>query len=276
VVIDLSTQDSIIYESRYDIISIRIICLIKAGSKDYKLELKLFMISDLHFGSNLFIYISLVALILGVIAFLFLILNLLGKTIRSIRGKGTKGISLIQNAFRFTLIVLWILFSAAALFLTAFIESYQSFTKKELVAIVRCTPLDSKMGDMRMELKFVKNGKIEKAQKLIIKGDQWSIEGDILKWDDWLNLLGLHTMYKLTRVRGRYVDTLDEIQHAPTVYGLIENEEDPEWRWLYKYGHELPFVIAVYGNTVFTYPSGERTYEIYVTTSGLMLQVLEK
>ncbi|MBI2486736.1 MAG: hypothetical protein HYW01_07235 [Deltaproteobacteria bacterium] len=160
--------------------------------------------------------------------------------------------------------------------MTAFIQSYQSVTKKELVAIVRCTPLDSKIGDMRIELKFVKNGEIEKAQELIIKGDQWSIEGDILKWEDWLNLIGLHTMYKLTRVRGRYVDTLDEIQHAPTVYSLVENEEDPEWRWLYKYGHKLPFVIAVYGNTVFTYPSGERTYEIYVTTSGFMLQVLEK
>lgn len=234
------------------------------------------MISDLPFDSNPFIYIFLASLLLGIIALLFLILNLLGRTIRSIRGKGIIRISFVQNGFRFTLIVLWILFSAAALLLTAFIQSYQSVTKKELVAIVRCTPLDSKIGDMRIELKFVKNGEIEKAQELIIKGDQWSIEGDILKWEDWLNLIGLHTMYKLTRVRGRYVDTLDEIQHAPTVYSLVENEEDPEWRWLYKYGHKLPFVIAVYGNTVFTYPSGERTYEIYVTTSGFMLQVLEK
>jgi hypothetical protein len=168
------------------------------------------------------------------------------------------------------------LFSAAALFLTAFMQSYQSFTKKELVAIVHSIPLGRESGGMMMELKLVKNGRIESAQEFMIKGDQWSIEGDILKWKDWLNFLGLHTMYNLSRVRGRYVDTQEEIQNTPTVYSLVDKEKDPVWRWLHKYGHKLPFITAVYGNTVFTYPSEEKTYEIYVTTSGFMLQVEEK
>jgi hypothetical protein len=72
------------------------------------------------------------------------------------------------------------------------------------------------------------------------------------------------------------VDTQDEIQNTPTVYSLVENEKDPKWRWLHKYGHKLPLVTAVYGNTVFTYPSREKTYEVYVTTSGFMIQVEEK
>ncbi|HWP91574.1 MAG TPA: hypothetical protein VNN20_05195 [Thermodesulfobacteriota bacterium] len=181
-----------------------------------------------------------------------------------------------KNALSFILIFLWILSSAAALFFTAFIQSYQGFTKKELVAIVRSTPLDSGVDGMRIELKLVRNGEIEKAREFMIRGDQWSIEGDILKWKDWLNFLGLHTMYKLTRVRGRYVDTQEEIRNIPTVYSLVGNEEDPVWRWLHKYGHKLPFVTAVYGNTVFTYPSEEKTYAVYVTTSGFMMQVEEK
>jgi hypothetical protein len=129
---------------------------------------------------------------------------------------------------------------------------------------------------MSMELNFVKDGRMGGAQGFLIKGDQWSVEGDVLKWEDWLTLLGLHTMYKLTRVRGRYLDTRQEIDNTPTVYSLVENQEDAEWRWLYKYGHRLPFVTAVYGNTVFTYPSREETFQIYVTTSGFMLQVMEK
>jgi len=43
-----------------------------------------------------------------------------------------------------------------------------------------------------------------------LRGQQWAVEGHILKWDDWLNLLGLQTMYKLTRVRGRYLRAEDE------------------------------------------------------------------
>jgi hypothetical protein len=234
------------------------------------------MISELPLGSNVLIYIFLVSLLFGIGAFLFLVVNLVGRTIQNIRGKQTKRVRLINNVFNFTLVLLWILFSAAALLLTAFTQSYQSLTKKELVALVRCTALHGTITDMRMELKLVTDGKIEEARQFIIKGDQWSIEGDILKWDDWLNFLGLHTMYKLTRVRGRYLDTLDEIRRTPTVYSLVEDEENPEWRWLHKYGHELPFVTAVYGNTVFTYPSAEKTYQVYVDTSGFVLRVSEK
>lgn len=233
------------------------------------------MISDLPFTDNFLIYIFLVSLLSGIIAFLFLVLKLLARTIQSIRGREAKRVSLIQNAFTFIFILLWISLSAAALFFTAFIHSYQSFTDKELVAVVRCTPSD-KMGEMSMELNFVKDGRMGGAHGFLIKGDQWSVEGDVLKWEDWLTLLGLHTMYKLTRVRGRYLDTRQEIHNTPTVYSLVENQEDAEWRWLYKYGHRLPFVIAVYGNTVFTYPSREQTFQIYVTTSGFMVQVVEK
>ena len=234
------------------------------------------MISGLPFTDNFLIYIFLVSLLSGIIALLFLVLKVLARTVQSIRGRKAKRVSLSQNAFTFIFILFWISFSAAGLFFTAFIRSHQSFTNKELVAVVRCIPSDKKLGEMSMELKFVEDGQMGNGQAFLIKGDQWSIEGDILKWEDWLNFFGFHTMYKLTRVRGRYVDTRQEIHNPPTVYGLVENQEDPEWPWLHKYGHRLPFVTAVYGNTVFTYPSRKETFQIYVTTSGFMLQVVGK
>jgi hypothetical protein len=221
---------------------------------------------DLPFKVNLFIYISLASLLLGIIILLFFIFS------HAVRTTGK--FSFIKNTFRFTLILLWILVSAVILVLASFIQSYQSFTKKELVAVVRCIPLDDEVNTMRMEIKLLKNGGILEERKIFtLKGDQWAIEGDVLKWDDWANILGIHTMYRLTRVRGRYLNVREEIQTTPTVYSLVENEED--WQWLYNYGHKLPFVTAVYGNTVFTYPSKEKAYEIYVTTSGFMAQVME-
>lgn len=228
---------------------------------------------EIPFETNLIIYISFVLLVLGILSLLVFFLNRIRRTVERVRHKEIKRISLTQHTFRFILVLLWILVSATTLFLSAFIQSYQSFTKKELTAIVRCVPLGDDVDAMQMELTFIKNGRIEDYGEFILKGDQWALEGNILKWRDWLNFAGLHTMYKLTRVRGRFVNIQDEISHSPSVYSLVKGEDDPKWRWLYKYGHKLPFVTAVYGNTVFTYPAKEKGYEIYVTTSGFMAQI---
>jgi hypothetical protein len=111
----------------------------------------------------------------------------------------------------------------------------------------------------------------EQVRRYELRGQQWSVEGHILTWDPWLNFLGLKTMYKLTRVRGRYLRADEEMSKPATVYSLVANEEDPRWRWLYIYGPQLPFVQAVYGNTVFTFPVEGKTFAIYVTASGFMI-----
>lgn len=226
---------------------------------------------DLPFRVNPLIYILLASFVLGIIALLIFILNRIMSMAKQRRDARPGKFGFIQSISRFTLILLWILLSAAALFLACFIQSYQSFTRKELVAVVRCMPLEDEINTMRMEIDFVDNPEISGIREFLLKGDQWAVEGDIIKWDDWANLLGIHTMYRLTRVRGRYLNVREEIKNAPTVYGLVENEED--WQWLYNYGPKLPFVTAVYGNTVFTYPSEKNTFEVYVTTSGFTVRI---
>lgn len=230
---------------------------------------------NLPFSTNLVIYISLTLLLLGIFSLLFFIINRIRRTVQRFRHKEIKRISLTQSTFRFIVILFWISVSCASLFLAAFIQSYQSFTRVKLVAIVRCLPLE-KANSMQLELTSIKAGHIGITERFNLNGDQWAVEGDILKWNDWLNFVGMHTMFKLTRVRGRYLTTQDEISHSPSVYSLVEDEENPNWRWLYKYGHKLPFVTAVYGNTVFTYPSKDNVYEIYVTTSGFIAKIREE
>jgi hypothetical protein len=124
---------------------------------------------------------------------------------------------------------------------------------------------------MTLELMTRASPTVASIGRYRLRGQQWTIEGHILKWDDWLNFLGLRTMYKLTRVRGRYLRAADEMNEPATVYSLVANEDAPRWRWLYEYGARLPFVQAVYGNTVFTFPSESKSFDIYVTTSGFMI-----
>lgn len=228
---------------------------------------------DLPFEISWFIYLAFASLVLAVLTLLFLILNRVRRTVKRYRREYIRYIGVSQNLFRFVATILWIAISAAILFLAAFIQSYQNFTKQELAAEVLCVPVSGNDETMLLELTELKDGRKQAPQKFILHGDQWAVEGNILKWDDWLNFAGIHTMYKLTRVRGRYESYQEEISRQPTVYSLVEYEDDPRWRWLFQYGHKLRFVDAVYGNTVFTYPSENKTYEIYVTTSGFIARV---
>ncbi|NIR52867.1 hypothetical protein GWO43_30080, partial [candidate division KSB1 bacterium] len=230
---------------------------------------------DPPFETTLVIVVFAASLVAALLTLLVLVLNRFRRTFRKVRGKLIKHISISENTFRFVFTILWISVSAAVLFLAAFIQSYDRFTHKELVAEVHCMALEEGDGtaSMYLELTPFSDGERQKTLKFLLNGDQWALEGDILKWDDFMNFLGIHTMYKLTRIRGRYINYQDEISRKPSVYSLIEKEERPEWRWLYKYGHKLRFVDAVYGNTVFTYPSETNVYEVYVTTSGFIVDV---
>jgi hypothetical protein len=98
------------------------------------------------------------------------------------------------------------------------------------------------------------------------------IEGDILKWDNWLNFLGLHTRYRLTRLRGRYLSAQEELYQPKTIYSLVEDENDLFWRYLYKYGPRLPFVSTVYGNAAYQGPEVNRHYLVFVGTSGFIIR----
>ena len=230
---------------------------------------------DLPFETSLIIYLALASLFLAIVFCFAMMVNRVKKGELRGRRKPTLYFSLTRNLFRFMAVFLWIAVSAAVLFLAAFIQSYKSFTKEELVAEVRCVPLEDGSGSIYLEISEIEGGRKRGSQEFILNGDQWALEGDVLKWDDWLNFVGLHTMFKLTRVRGRFVNYQDEISQKPSVFSLVKSESNPKWRWLYKYGYKLWFVSAVYGNTVYTYPAKGKVFEVYVTTSGFIARVRE-
>ena len=176
------------------------------------------------------------------------------------------------SPFKLLLALLLILAISSAVLFTAFLRSYHAFTQKEMVAIVECVPLANNEFDFGLTVIPVVRQEHREMTSYPIKGDQWAIGGDILKWKDVVNFLGLHTMYRLDRVEGRY-KFADDAQTKPvSAYALGKEERGRYWSLLYKFGHKLPFVTAVYGNTVYMDPVFGEKFEIYVTTSGFMAQ----
>jgi hypothetical protein len=211
------------------------------------------------FSGSMIIYSALGLLVVALILLMVFIFKRVHRIIRRLRRRRVDRVGIIASTLRLLFILLLIAVSLAMLFLGAFMQSYTAFTHRELAATVNCSPVPDTEDTMILELVTLESPQVALIRRYRLRGQQWTIEGHILKWDDWLNFIGLHTMYKLTRVRG------------PTVYSLVADEEDPRWRWLYEYGAHLPFVQAVYGNTVFTFPSETKTFGIYVTTSGFMI-----
>ena len=60
---------------------------------------------------------------------------------------------------------------------------------------------------------FDKDARQTADNTYLVKGDEWVLQGDIIKFPTWLNIVGLHSGYKLTCLEGRY-DNSDLERHA--------------------------------------------------------------
>lgn len=228
------------------------------------------------FSGSIPIYIALGLLIISLALLIGFVYKRVYRLIFRLWRRPVARVGIVTSTFRLLLILLGVAVSAAILFLFAFIQSYTAFTHRALVAEVYCTLVPGAKDEMILWLVTFESPPVGYLSQYRLSGHQWAIEGHILKWNEWLNSFGLHTMYKLSRVRGRYLRAEDEASKPATAYSLTANEVDPRWRWLYEYGARLPFVTAVYGNTVFTFPSETKTFRIYITTSGFMIEEGEK
>lgn len=171
----------------------------------------------------------------------------------------------------FLFIIITLLIGISLFWFYLNLRAYSRFSRQELAAQATCKNVGGDIYDMSLKIKWIKNGKEANEDEFLLKGNQWCLEGNILKWSPKMNLLGLHTMHKVTRIRGRYLAVQKELRMPQTVYE-INSGEDLLWRLLYKFQKLLPFVEAVYGNSAYTFPDAKAQFLIYVTTSGYIIK----
>ena len=148
------------------------------------------------------------------------------------------------------------------------LSGYRALTREELAATVRTTPT----GPQSFEAHFAFPDGREARYELA--GDQFAVEARILKWHPWANLLGLHTAYELDRVTGRYAAIEDEQQRPRTVFSLAPEHAIDLLAWRARLPWLAPFVDAEYGSSTFTRADHLATYEVMVSTTGLLVREL--
>jgi hypothetical protein len=146
------------------------------------------------------------------------------------------------------------------------VQGYQALTREELVARVSIKPL----GDQRFEARFVYPDAREQTFEL--SGDEIYVDARILKWTPRANLIGLHTMWELDRVAGRY-RSIDQEKTAPrTVHPLGDPQAVDLFALRKRFAVLAPLFDAEYGSATFVPAAQPAELELFVSTTGLLLR----
>lgn len=148
-------------------------------------------------------------------------------------------------------------------------RGYFALTHEELAATVEVTP----EGDRRFEaVVTLPDGR---RSTFDLAGDQVYIDAHILKWKPMANLLGLHTSYELDRIGGRYDDIASELVRDRTVHSLKRDRPVD----MFALARSMPLfgslLDAEYGSATFQRASEPVAYDVFVSTSGLLIRPAE-
>jgi hypothetical protein len=169
--------------------------------------------------------------------------------------------------------ILLLALAVSLLWMTFLVQSYLGLTGGIQVAQVKATTIaNSPTGLPLMSVDLTlydQSGHVSSDQTYLVNGNEWILQGDIIKFTTWLNIAGLHSGYKLTRLEGRFDDPNQEENAKHTVVTL-NGGDDGFFQNVHAAGWLSPFVDAQYGNAVFLSANG--TYNVYVSQTGLYAQ----
>jgi len=178
----------------------------------------------------------------------------------------------------------WIFFFAALAVMNAaiFLQTYRIFTVGRPVAEISIKPAPSKDGFI-IHLKELGEPMNNKTKPLdddyFIRGDLWTIRGNIVRFKPTFNFLGMKPVYQLTRVQGDFSFIEDERdadqQNKRTFYSMIDPSREKWWRWMMKYSDSIPLVELTYGSSVTHEAKEGSRYTLTVLPSGFALEKQE-
>lgn len=155
------------------------------------------------------------------------------------------------------------------LYSTLMIQAYTGLNGNLLVAHVKATAIaNSPTGQpaLSVEVTLYDHGQATSDKTYLLLGNEWMLQGDMIKVSGLLGIVGLHSGYKLTRLEGRYDDPAQEANEKHTVIAL-NGGDDGFFQAANRFESILaPFLDASYGNAVI---DGTGSFDVYVSQTGL-------
>jgi hypothetical protein len=149
------------------------------------------------------------------------------------------------------------------------IRGYRSLTHEETAARVVVRPL--------LAQRFAAHFAFPDGREAVytLAGDELYVDAHVLKWKWIANWLGLHTQYELDRVAGRYLDIEEERTRTRSIYSLAPDRQVDLFRLARSHAPMSRLVDAEYGSASFIVANRPATYEIRVSTTGLLIREVD-
>lgn len=168
----------------------------------------------------------------------------------------------VRGALGLATLALGVIFAAGALGL----RGYSGFTREDVVAKVRVRPVAPQRFDAEVRLP---DGR---TLGFVLAGDELYIDAHILKWQPIAAYLGLHTVYQLDRVAGRYRNIEQERASVRTVHSIAPDTMVDLFDLRRRYAFLAPLFDAEYGSATFVAVTRPAELEVRVSTTGLLIR----
>ncbi len=163
--------------------------------------------------------------------------------------------------------VILLVIAVSLLWLTMLAQTLLGLQSDILAARVTATTFGNvpHLMDVQITL-YDPNGHATTMPPQAVYGDRWILDADVIEFKPWLNVLGIHSGYKLIRLES-YYDNSDLERTAPrTVIDL--NGGDSGFKAMQEQAWSSPFIKGVYGSSTLLYPDG-KTYNVFMSQDGL-------
>jgi len=154
--------------------------------------------------------------------------------------------------------------SLLLLWFVTLVQTYLGLTGEVKAAHVVATPISNAAHRLDVALTlYDEDGHAQTPHSYDVEGDMWVLQADIVELNHWVNVLGVHSGYKVTRLFGERLDGVSPTQHQIMLNGgdgsFFADMRDRAW-WT------KPFVRSAYGNAVISAP-GE--FDVYVSQDAI-------
>ncbi len=174
--------------------------------------------------------------------------------LKTILGRGAPGLALLLVAT----LLLWI---------ATLLQTYLGLTGEITAAHVTAKPVAGQSDQLDIELTlFDDDGAVDTRTTHRVEGNLWALQANIVELHPWVNALGFHSGYKITRLYGQRLDGKathqDHIMLNGSDRDFFEDMNTGTW-------YTSPFVKSAYGNAVIATP-GE--YDVLISHDAIKVR----
>ncbi|MFB7875480.1 MULTISPECIES: hypothetical protein [unclassified Nocardia] len=178
------------------------------------------------------------------------------------RRRGLKPV--LGHAFPGTVLLLA---AVLLLWIATLLQTYLGLTGEIKAAHVIAKPVAGQPHQLDLELtEFDEDGTPGTPTTYRIEGDLWALQANIVELEPWVNALGFHSGYKLSRLYGQRLDGKSPAQDHTFLHGgdrdFFEDMNDNRW-------FTSPFIRSTYGNATIATP-GE--YDVYISRDAIKVR----